>query len=84
MEYFKLCLYHLHHPRDSLSGLTNKDALEYMNAQRIAKFLLHLLKCHCNKQFTDLSRWKAFLKDQYIISDGFVKSQFSPPLAGGD
>ena len=41
----------------------NKDALEYMHNQRLAKSILHILEDHYKKQFTDLLQWEAHLKE---------------------
>lgn len=60
----------------------NEDALEYMNNQRLAKAILHLLEEHCKKQFADLSEWEAHLQELQIINHRHIKIATEGALLG--
>ena len=60
----------------------NEEALEYMDNQRLAKSILHLLKNHCKKQFTDLTEWKAHLEELQIINHRHIKITTEGALIG--
>jgi len=60
----------------------NEDALEYMNKQRLAKSILHLLEEHCKKQFADLSEWEAHLQELQIINHRHIKIATEGALLG--
>jgi hypothetical protein len=60
----------------------NEDALEYMNNQRLAKSIIHLLKDHCKKQFADLAEWKAHLEDLQIVNHRHIKIATEGALIG--
>jgi len=60
----------------------NEDALEYMNNQRLAKSILHLLKDHCKKQFADLTEWEAHLEELQIINHRHIKIATEGALIG--
>lgn len=60
----------------------NEDALEYMNTQRLAKSILHLLKDHCKKQFADLSQWKAHLEQLQIRHHRHIQIATEAALIG--
>ncbi len=60
----------------------NKDALEYMNNQRLAKSILHLLEDHYKKQFADLSEWEAHLQELEIVNHRHIKIATEGALIG--
>lgn len=60
----------------------NEDALEYMNAQGLAKSLLPLLAEHPNKQFADLSQWEAHLQGLGIVNHRHIKIATEGALLG--
>jgi hypothetical protein len=60
----------------------NEDALEYMNNQRLAKSILHLLKDHCKKQFADLPEWEAHLEELQIVNHRHIKIATEGALIG--
>lgn len=60
----------------------NEDALEYMNNQCLAKSILHLLKDHCKKQFTDLTEWQAHLEELQIVNHRHIKIATEGALIG--
>ena len=60
----------------------NEDALEYMDNQRLAKSILHLLEDHCKKQFADLSEWEAHLQELQIINHRHIKIATEGALLG--
>lgn len=60
----------------------NEDALEYMNNQRLAKSILHLLEDHYKKQFTDLSEWEAHLQELQIVNHRHIKIATEGALLG--
>jgi len=60
----------------------NEDALEYMNNQRLAKSIIHLLGNHCKKQFTDLSKWESHLQELEIINHRHIKIATEGALLG--
>ena len=60
----------------------NTDALEYMNNQRLAKSILHLLKDHCKKRFADLTQWEAHLEELQIVNHRHIKIATEGALIG--
>jgi len=60
----------------------NEDALEYMDNQRLAKSILHLLEDHCKKQFADLCEWETHLQELQIINHRHVKIATEGALLG--
>ena len=60
----------------------NEDALQYMNNQRLAKSILHLLKDHCKKQFADLTEWEAHLQELKIVNHRHIKIATEGALIG--
>jgi len=60
----------------------NDDALEYMDNQRLAKSILHLLKDHCKKQFADLTEWEAHLQELKIVNHRHIKIATEGALIG--
>jgi hypothetical protein len=60
----------------------NEDALQYMNNQRLAKSILHLLKDHCKKQFADLTEWQAHLEELQIVNHRHIKIATEGALIG--
>ena len=60
----------------------NEDALEYMNNQRLAKSILHLLEDHSKRQFTDLLEWEAYLKELGIVNHRHIKIATEGALLG--
>ncbi|MBL7178361.1 MAG: hypothetical protein ISS66_21270 [Desulfobacteraceae bacterium] len=62
--------------------MINEDALEYMNNQRLAKSILHLLENHCKKQFTDLPEWEAHLSELGIVNYRHIKIATEGALLG--
>jgi len=60
----------------------NEDALEYMDNQRLAKSILHLLKDHCKKQFADLTEWEAYLEELQIVNHRHIKIATEGALIG--
>jgi hypothetical protein len=60
----------------------NEDALEYMNNQRLAKSILHLLEDHSNKQFADLHEWEAHLRELEIVNHRHIKIATEGALLG--
>lgn len=60
----------------------NEDALEYMNNQRLAKSILHLLEDHYKKQFADLSEWEAHLQELEIVNHRHIKIATEGALLG--
>ena len=65
-----------------LDYVINKDALEYMNNQGLAKSILHLLEDHYKKQFTDISEWEAHLQELEIINHRHIKIATEGALLG--
>ena len=53
--------------------MINEDAFEYMNKQRLAKSIIHLLKDHYKKQFANLAEWQAHLEELQIIKHRHIK-----------
>lgn len=62
--------------------IINEDALEYMNNQGLAKFVINLLKNHGTKQFADITEWEAHLKELQIINHRHVKIATEGALIG--
>ena len=60
----------------------NKDALKYMNNQRLAKSTLHLLENHCKKHFANLTEWNAHLQELKIDNHRHVKIATEGALIG--
>jgi hypothetical protein len=60
----------------------NENALEYMNNQRLAKSILHLLEEHCKKQFADLSEWETHLQELNIVNHRHIKIATEGALLG--
>lgn len=60
----------------------NKDALEYMNNQHLAKSILHLLENHGKKHFADLTEWNAHLQELEIDNHRHVKIATEGALIG--
>ena len=60
----------------------NEDALQYMNNQRLAKSILHLLKDHYKKQFADLTEWEAHLEELQIVNHRHIKIATEGALIG--
>lgn len=60
----------------------NDDALEYMDNQRLAKSVLHLLKDHCKKRFADLTEWEAHLEELQIVNHRHIKIATEGALIG--
>jgi hypothetical protein len=60
----------------------NKDALEYMNNQRLAKSTLHFLENHCKKHFANLTEWNAHLQELKIDNHRHVKIATEGALIG--
>jgi len=62
--------------------LINEDALEYMNNQRLAKSILHLLEDHYKKRFADLSEWETHLQKLQIVNHRHIKIATEGALLG--
>lgn len=60
----------------------NEDALEYMDNQGLAKFVISLLKDHSRKQFIDITEWQAHLKELQIVNHRHVKIATEGALIG--
>ncbi len=60
----------------------NEDAVQYMNNQRLAKYILPLLKDHCKKQFADLTEWEAHLAELRIVKHRHIKIVTEGALIG--
>ena len=60
----------------------NKDALKYMNNQRLAKSTLHLLENHCKKHFANLTEWNAHLQELKIDNHRHVRIATEGALIG--
>jgi len=60
----------------------NDDALEYMNNQRLAKSILHLIKDHSKKRFADLTEWEAHLEELQIVNHRHIKIAIEGALIG--
>lgn len=60
----------------------NEDALQYMDNQRLAKSILHVLENHCKKQFADLNEWEAHLKELQIVNHRHIKIATEGALIG--
>ncbi len=60
----------------------NEDALQYMNNQRLAKSILHLLEDHYKKQFADISEWQAHLEELGIVKHRHIKIATEGALIG--
>lgn len=60
----------------------NEDALEYMNNQRLAKSILHLLEDHYKKQFANLSEWEDHLQGLQIVNHRHIKIATEGALFG--
>jgi len=60
----------------------NEDALEYMDNQRLAKSILHLLKDHYKKQFADLTEWQAHLEELQVVNHRHIKIATEGALLG--
>jgi hypothetical protein len=60
----------------------NEDALQYMNNQRLAKSILHLLQGHYKKQFANLTEWEAHLEELQIINYRHIKIATEGALIG--
>jgi len=60
----------------------NEDALEYMNNQRLAKSILHLLKNNCKKQFLDFTQWELHLAELHIVNHRHIKIATEGALIG--
>lgn len=60
----------------------NADALEYMNNQGLAKFVIGLLKNHSIKQFADITAWETHLADLQITNHRHIKIATEGALIG--
>lgn len=60
----------------------NKDALEYMSHQRLAKSVLHLLENDSKKHFSDLEQWNAHLQELEIDNHRHIKIATEAALIG--
>jgi len=60
----------------------NKDALEYMSNQRIAKSVLHLLENDAKKHFSDLDQWNSHLQNLKIDNHRHIKIATEGALIG--
>ena len=60
----------------------NKDALEYMNNQRLAKSTRHFLENHYKKHFANLTEWNAHLQEMKINNHRHVKIATEGALIG--
>jgi len=60
----------------------NEDALAYMNNQRLAKSILHLLENDSKKHFSDLTQWNAHLKELKIDNHRHIKIVTEGALIG--
>ena len=62
--------------------VTNEDALEYMDTQRLPKSLLHLIEGHPKRQFANLSEWEAHLQGLEIVNHRHIKIATEGALLG--
>jgi len=60
----------------------NADALEYMNNQGLAKFVISLLKNHSTKHFADITAWETHLADLQIVNHRHIKIATEGALIG--
>ena len=58
------------------------EALEYMLAQKLPKFLLARVSVHENRQFADVAAWNAFLSDEGITLPRHVEIVTEGALLG--
>jgi hypothetical protein len=60
----------------------NKEALEYMNNQGLAKSVLHLLQNDSKKHFSDVDQWHAHLQNLKIDNHRHIKIAAEGALIG--
>ena len=62
--------------------MINEDSLQYMNNQRLARSILHLLHNHCKKHFANITEWEAHLEELRIVNHRHIKIATEGALIG--